>query len=143
MTFKEKLELIKTKMFDLISIKEITFLKEMDQRIHFNKFGKYYYHNLEFGYNNVGKFLNQLENKNIYVIIPIISRNNRPDQPYIILSQQLLVTNTSSALLIAKYINTKFNEMIELYGISDSDNLQLVFKYKQVKIKFNEDCKFI
>jgi hypothetical protein len=103
----------------------------MDQRINFNKFGKFYYHKLQIGHNSIWNFLNQLESSNIYVIIPILSRNNRPDQPYIILSQQILVTNNSNALLIANYVNTKFNVMIELYGISDPDNLQLTFKYKK------------
>ena len=45
MNLKEKLELIKTKMFDLISVNEITFLKEMDNRININKFGKYCHKN--------------------------------------------------------------------------------------------------
>jgi len=53
MNLKEKLELMKTKMFELISTKEITLLKELDNRIKINKFGKYYYKNLHLHYSNI------------------------------------------------------------------------------------------
>jgi len=44
MTFEQKLQQLKTKMFDLISVKEITFLKDLDYRITINKNGKFYYY---------------------------------------------------------------------------------------------------
>jgi len=44
MTFEQKIQQLKTKMFDVISIKEITFLKDLDTRISINKNGKFYYH---------------------------------------------------------------------------------------------------
>ena len=121
MNFKEKIELMKTKMFELISVKEITLLKELDNRIKFNKFGKYHYKNLDLHYSNIWRFLNNLDSSKIYVIIPLISRNSRPDQPYIVLSQQFLVSNNSNAIIIAKYITSKFDEVIDLYGIKDHD----------------------
>lgn len=142
MTFKEKIELMKTKMFDLISTKEITFLNELDKRIKINKFGKFYYKNLEFGYTEIWRFLLELEDNKVYVIIPLLSKNSRPDQPYIVLSHQILITNNSKAMLLAKYISSKFNEVTDLYGITDPDNLSLVFKYKQININFNEHSKF-
>jgi len=88
MTFKDKLELIQTKMFELISTKEITLLKELDNRIKINKFGKYNYKNLHLHYSNIWRFLNDLESNKIYVIIPLLSRNSRPDQPYILLPSE-------------------------------------------------------
>ena len=142
MNLKEKLELIKTKMFDLISVNEITFLKEMDNRININKFGKYYHKNLDFGYNKIWRFLNGLEDNKIYVLIPLISKNNRPDQPYIVLSQQILVSNNSNATVITEYITSKFDEMVGLYEFNDPTNLQLTFKYKLVDVNFNEHSKF-
>jgi hypothetical protein len=142
MTLKENLELIKTKMFDLISVSEITFLKEMDNRININKFGKYCHKNLDFGYNKIWRFLNGLDDNKIYVLIPLISRNNRPDQPYIVLSQQILVSNNSNATVITEYITSKFDEMVGLYEFNDTTNLQLTFKYKLVDVNFNEHSKF-
>jgi hypothetical protein len=44
MTFEQKLIELKTKMFDLISNKEITYLKDLDSRIIVNKNGKFCYH---------------------------------------------------------------------------------------------------
>jgi hypothetical protein len=32
--------------------------------------------------------------------------------------------------------------MIDLYSITNSDNLQLTFKYKKVNINYNDHCKF-
>jgi hypothetical protein len=54
MSFEQKIQLLKTKMFDVISIKEITFLKDLDSRITINKFGKFYFHKfLEINSNNI------------------------------------------------------------------------------------------
>ena len=142
MNLKEKLELIKTKMFDLISVSEITFLKEMDKRIYINKFGKFFYLNLDSTYNQIWRFLIRLDAKKVYIVIPMLSKNNRPDQPYIILSEQILITNESNAFIIAKFIGDKIDEVIELYGINDPDNLNLIFKYKQVEVNFKEHSKF-
>jgi hypothetical protein len=44
-----------------------------------------------------------LDEDKIYTIIPFMTSNNRPDEPYIILSQQILVTRKSSSQLIALF----------------------------------------
>jgi hypothetical protein len=59
-------------------------------------------------------FLSELDFKKIYTVIPFISINNRPDQPYIILSQQFLVTDQSNRLLITNMINENINKAITL-----------------------------
>jgi hypothetical protein len=43
MTFIEKVKEMQTKMFEIISTKEITYLKDLDKRIKINKFGRYNY----------------------------------------------------------------------------------------------------
>jgi hypothetical protein len=69
MTFQQKLELMKTKMFDLISNKEITFLKDLDKKIIINKNGHYkYFKCRELCNNNILKYLNQLEDNKIYIL---------------------------------------------------------------------------
>ena len=45
-------------------------------------------------------------------------------------------------MLIAKYLEAKINETEDLYGIDDIDNLNLVFKFKEINIEFNEHIKF-
>jgi hypothetical protein len=97
----------------------------------------------EFNNSKVWNFLNELEDNKVYILIPFISANNRPDEPYIILSQQILITNNSNSLLISNYINNKINETINLYNINNLENKTLIFKYKPVKINFNEHNKFI
>jgi hypothetical protein len=68
----------------------------MDKRIDINKFGKFYCYNCsELDGNTVWRFLNELEFNRIYTFIPFISVNSRPDEPYIILSQQILVSSNS------------------------------------------------
>lgn len=144
MTFQEKLDLLKTKMFDLISTKDITFLWNLDKRIEVNKFGKFNYHNFgeEIHVNNIWKFLSQLDENKIYTIIPVLSKNNTPDEPFIILSQTFLVTKHSSYILIKKYLHDKIILTSELYKVDEIDNLSITFKYKEVKIEFNEQVKF-
>jgi hypothetical protein len=77
------------------------------------------------------------------MLIPFISANNRPDEPYIILSQQILITNKSNSLIISNFINNKRNDTINLYNINSLENKTLIFKYKSIKINFNEYNKFI
>jgi hypothetical protein len=77
------------------------------------------------------------------MLIPLISANNRPDEPYIILSQQILITNNSNSLLISEYINNKIIDTMNLYNINSLENTTLIFKYKSIKINFNEYDKFI
>ena len=43
MTFQEKVKEIQTKMFDIISTKEITYLKDLDKIIKLNKYGRFNY----------------------------------------------------------------------------------------------------
>jgi hypothetical protein len=145
MTFNERLESFKQDMYKYISTKKISLLKDLDKRISINKSGKYsYFHNCESKYefcnelhsNIMFKFLHDLDDKKIYILIPFISANNRPDQPYIILSQQILVTNHSNYSLLTKYINDKINETINLYKLYDLEEFHVTFKYKQIEFNF-------
>jgi hypothetical protein len=77
------LDQLKTKLFELISIKEITLLKDLDNRILFNKCGKFCYYNcLELDNSNISKFICKLEDNKVYSLIPFISANDKSDEPY-------------------------------------------------------------
>jgi hypothetical protein len=78
----------------------------------------------------------------VYTLIPFISANDRPDEPYIILSQQILITDKSSILLFSDYINNKIIDTINLYNINNLENITFIFKYKSIKINFNESKSF-
>lgn len=54
--------------------------------------------------NNIKNFISNLDDDKIYTIIPFISFNARYDEPYTVLSQQILVTKQSNPVLIGNYI---------------------------------------
>jgi hypothetical protein len=103
MTFNEKVQIMMNKLFDLISTNSITFLKDLDNRILINKFGKFEYYKI-YEMRNQSKFSNfiknELEDGCVYTVIPIISSNDNSDEPFITLSKQILVTSKSNHLLI-------------------------------------------
>jgi hypothetical protein len=51
MNFNEKIKEINKIMFNIISTKEITYLKDLDKRININKYGKYYHYKI-YEFNN-------------------------------------------------------------------------------------------
>jgi hypothetical protein len=132
-------------MFDIISVKEITFLKDLDNRITVNKNGKFYYHKfLEINSSNIWRFLLfKLDENKVYTLIPFISANNKTDEPYIILSQQFLISTKSDPILISKYINNKISDTVNLYNIHSLNDFNIIFKFKQVEISFEEFNKFV
>jgi len=138
MTFNEKVKEIQTKMFDIISTKEITYLKDLDKIIKLNKYGRFNYWRIyEITNSKIWAFLNELEDNRVYTLIPYISANDRPDEPFIVLSQQILITSNSNSLLLCDYINNKIYNTKNLYNITELEGV-LIFKFKQVKIEFND-----
>lgn len=147
MTFQEKIQQLKQKMFDAISTKDISFLWNLDKRIDVNKFGKFSYHNfIEFDSGEMVRFLSDLEIGKIYAVIPILSKNVTPDEPFIVLSQTFLITIKSNHRIILEYINQKIFDSedwysIERYKTGESD-LRVTFKYKEVKFDYKEFSQF-
>jgi alanyl-tRNA synthetase len=144
MNFQEKIQQMKNKLFDLISTKEITYLKELNKNIKINKEGKFYYSKIiEINNSNLRDFLSNLDDKSIKTLIILYSKDDKTDEPYIVLTQQILITNNSMPLLIYNLIMNKLDKAIELYNI-DLLNLngKIIFKYKKVKINFNEFNSF-
>lgn len=136
MTFQDKVKQMQTKMFEIISTKEITHLKDLDKRIKLNLYGKFYYWRIyEIKNSKILSFLNELEDNKVYTLIPYISANDKTNEPFIVLSQQILITSNSNSLLINDYINDKIKDTINLYNITELEGV-LIFKYKQVKIEF-------
>jgi hypothetical protein len=102
MSFQEWLTSVQLEMVKHISTKNISLLCDLDKRIQIVKEGKFSYwkcqdtkYESDLHSTSVYRYLNELEEDKIYTFIPFISVNNRPDEPYIILSQQILVTRKS------------------------------------------------
>ena len=83
------------------------------------------------------QFLSDLEDTKVYILIPFISANNNPNEPYLILSKQILVSGYSNPIMLTKYINYKYEECYNLYGLKDNENMVLIFKYKQIDFCIN------
>lgn len=125
-------------MFDLISVKEITFLKDLDYRITINKNGKFcYYKFLNINSNTIWRFFlfKLIENK-VYTVIPFISVNNKPDEPYIVLTQQFLISTKSDLILISNFIINKISDTVKLYNIHNLNDFNIIFKFKEVEIVY-------
>lgn len=52
---------------------------------------------------DIHSFIMNLKDDKIYIIIPILTANNMIDEPYIMLSQQILVTKNSNPKLLISY----------------------------------------
>jgi hypothetical protein len=138
MTFQDKLIALKQQMFNAISTKDISFLYNLDKRIKINAEGIYNFETFsELHIYDFIRFLHKLESDKIYVVIPILSKNNTPSQPFIVLSQQFLITRKSNYWLITKHLYDKSEECGDLYDI-DSSILKITLKYKEVKLDYNE-----
>lgn len=135
---------LRLRMHEIISNNEITFLKDIPDNITINKYGKFcYYKFLELDINNILKFLYELEDNEIYTLIPFITKNNKPDQPYIILSQQILITKNSNSRSIVKYIYNKCMDTLDLYNIDKLEDTTIVFKFKKIEFTSEDNNKFV
>jgi hypothetical protein len=109
-----------TQLLNLISTKEITLLKELDKLIHINKQGKFNYKNIpNFLQIHILNFINRLDENSIYTIIPMISMFGKDDDPYIIISKQLLISRFSSSELIHDYLYDRMLIAIQDFGIEN------------------------
>jgi hypothetical protein len=130
-----------TQLLNLISTKEITLLKELDKLIHINKQGKFNYKNIpNFQQIHILNFINRLDENSIYTIIPMISMFGKDDDPYIIISKQLLISRFSSSELIHDYLYDRMLIAIQDFRIENLENgnkYYLVFKYKKITLDFS------
>jgi hypothetical protein len=86
------------------------------------------------GTTTIWAFIQGLEDDKIYAIIPLLSKNATPEEPYIVLSQTFLVTKFSNHRLISSFINTKLTRASDLYDIDYDNSYKITLKYKEVKI---------
>lgn len=129
------------KLFKLISTKEITLLKHIDPLITINKFGKFrHFCTPKMELINITNFISKLDDKTFYTVIPIITMSGKTDDPYIILSKQILITKKSSPQVIHEYLKSKLEQTIIGFGsvsLDSGNNFQLSFKYKKVTLDFS------
>nr|YP_009487262.1 hypothetical protein [Russula foetens]AWB36164.1 hypothetical protein [Russula foetens] len=134
---------INPKIFEVISTKSISFLYELDHRLKINKNGKFKYFKLfNFEIEDIKNYLNKLDDDKIFTLIPLISKNDKTDEPCIILSQQILITSNSNPVLLANFIDSKISKTFELFNSNIDISFYTIFKYKSIEIDYKSINNF-
>lgn len=145
MDFQTKLQQCRDAIYEKVSTKNITLLKdfEISQELRFNKNGKYYYNIInrshELNNKHIYRFLEQLVDKKVYVIIPLLSVNNTPEEPYVILSKQILVSNNSNEKLITDYLNERIKLFFDISLLNEPEQMYVTFKYKEIEFNYKQN----
>lgn len=131
------------KIFDLISTKDITFLKDVDTKINIIKNGQFKHFKL-YGcdLDQVKNFLFNLDSNKIYTLIPFISINAKIEDPLIILSRQILISRNSDPTLLYNYVNDRLLFAQDQFEFDKLESFYTIFKYKYIEIDFNSYKKF-
>jgi hypothetical protein len=131
------------KIFDLISTKEITFLKDVDTKINIIKNGPFLHFKI---YNcdldTIKNFIFNLDYNKIYTLIPLISINAKIEDPLLILSRQILISRNSDPVLLYDFIYERLLFAQDQFEINKLESFYTVFKYKYVEIDFNSYKNF-
>lgn len=119
-----------------LSTNDISFLIDFDKTINIDKSSKAYYHKIfTIDLELIAKFIEELNENEIYLINPLISIYCRYNDPYLALSRQFLVSNQSNPILITNFL-------INRLGIARNDfesnlcDYFLIFKYKKVELDY-------
>jgi hypothetical protein len=92
-------------LLKLISINNITLLKDLDTHVYINKDGKFYYKDIpSLQLMSIINFINKLEDDQIYTIIPLVSTFGTNNDPHIVINKQILITKYSSPQLIHNFL---------------------------------------
>jgi hypothetical protein len=128
----------------VFSSTQISLLSDVNKTINVNTYGEFKYFNIfRCNVRDIENFVLNLDSSKIYTVIPILSINKSFDDPYIILSKQLLITKYSSPLIVHEFLMTKYHRTDELFEIGDLQYFWLTLKYKPVEFDFENYRKFI
>jgi len=131
-----------SQLLRLISTNEITMLKDIDNIITINKNGKFkYFHIPTLEIMGISNFISKLEDETFYVFIPAITMFAKDNDPHLILSKQILVSNNSSAKTIFDYLNSQLNKARFDFGAQNLEEgcyFHLILKYKKVTLDFSK-----
>jgi hypothetical protein len=143
MNYNQKILQQHPEIFNFISVKDISLLCDLDEKIKIIKHGRFkYYKMLGHDLDDIKNFINNLNHDTIFTLIPFISINARYDEPFTILSQQILITKNSNPVLLANFIDNKIFKAFELFNANFDYDYYTIFKYKSIEIDFNSYKKF-
>jgi hypothetical protein len=92
-------------LLKVISKHGITLQKDINRRFDIDKSGKSDYFLIRnFEIKLISLFIESLDSKGLYSLIPMISINGKVDEPFITLTNSILITNYSNYVTIHNYI---------------------------------------
>lgn len=128
----------------VFSSKQVSFLADVNKSIQINKYGEFKYFNIfRINSTDIQNFLSNLDNQKVYTVIPIMSINKSFDDPYFILSKQILVTRYSNPQIITQFLVNKINRTDELFSFNELQYFWVTLKYKAIDLDFDNYAKFI
>jgi hypothetical protein len=125
-----------------ISSSEITFMKDLGDCLTVTPMSKYKYFNMYcFETLPIRDFINILDEDQIYILIPFISMDGKLDDPYLILSRQILVTQYSNIYVIQGYLHKQYLKSKDHFNLYELEDYKCYFKYRKVDITRNSSFK--
>ena len=114
---------------------KITFLSDINHYVEINKSGKFkYFINYNFVIKLIKEFIDTLKPFSLYVMIPLISKTGKINDPYIILSKQILITEFSNYITVNEFLAEQLNTFLTDFELREIDNYFLIFKYKKISL---------
>jgi len=119
-----------------ISTDKITFLSDVNKHINTDKRGKFkYFYIPYFDEKGVVDFISKLDHNSVYTIIPLISIYGKNEDPHIILSKQILISNYSNPPIVSDFLFKQLEIANNDFAFNFEDNFHyLIFKYKKIII---------
>jgi hypothetical protein len=115
---------------------KLNFLKDVNKHIEVDLRGKFKYTHIPyFETKQIREFILNLDCESFYTIIPILSIYDKEDDPYIILSKQILISSYSSPELIRDYLDLQLDKAIIDFDLNIENKFHyLILKHKIIKI---------
>ena len=125
-----------TELLRNTSNNEITLLKDINKHIKTEKYGKFQYFYISyFQINEIRDFIENLEYDTLYTLIPMISIYGKDEEPYLILSKQILVTRYSNHITIDNFINKQLDTALNDFNFKLDNKFHfLILKFKKINV---------
>jgi hypothetical protein len=115
----------------------ITLLKDVNKNFNVNKNGKFQYYYIPFSeIKGIADFLFHLKGDSLYTVIPKISMFGKDEDPYIVLSKQILMSKYSDPKTISDFLISQSEIAINDFELTSLNKFHyLIFKYKKIVLE--------
>lgn len=113
-----------------LSTNQISFLKDVDSSVNIDMSSGWRYHFFEgLSFYEMEKFLRDIKDDNIYLVIPLFAKSKSLSVPTLNLSEPFFIDNKSNNILITNFILDQWNGS----GFSLNKEVSLSFSFKWKK----------